>query len=594
MKRTLSLAVAFSLLSIVARAQTTLRVSIDSAGAEANSNSYDSSLSADGRYVAFWSYATNLVPGDTNLARDVFVRDLQTGQTTRVSVDSIGAEGNGLSDAPRISADGRFVAFASEASNLVTGDMNGVADIFVHDRVTGQTTLESVDSAGVQSDFLSSAPAISADGRHVAFQSWATNFTPNDTNAVPDVFVHDRQTGTTTLVSVGLLGEHGNAISDMCSISGDGRYVAFRSGASNLVTGDLYGYFDIFVRDVQAGQTQRVSIDPGGVPFFASSNGSSISLDGRYVAFDRSQTYVRDLQLGLTTLASVNSAGVQGNGHSIHPSISADGRFVAFESRATNFVVGDTNFNHLFGDDVFLRDRQTGQTTRINLNSTGAQGNNGARNAAISADGHLVAFESPATNLVYGDTNDMGLSEFMGVDVFVRDPLGATPFAGFCFGDSTLPTACPCAPPDSVPNPSAAQGYGCANSFSSDGAMLAVSGSLAPDSVVLSANVGSNYVGFGLLIKGDARDTNGFANGDGVRCVDGALIRFGSHYAGSEGAPAGVWVYPNSTQTTPVSVATLQGAAQSAWYQLLYRNAKVGFCSPGTTNWTNGIRISWP
>src|SRR4028119_1809444 len=175
---------------------TITRVSVDSAGNRANGYSSSPSISADGRFVAFYSRASNIVPGDTNSTRDIFVRDTLTNTTTRVSVDSAGNQENGTSFfyAPSISADGRFVAFYSEASNLVLGDTNNTFDIFVRDRLTNTTTRVSVDSAGNQGNSRSTSPSISADGRFVAFSSFASNIVPGDTNRDSDIFVRDRLT----------------------------------------------------------------------------------------------------------------------------------------------------------------------------------------------------------------------------------------------------------------------------------------------------------------------------------------------------------------------------------------------------------------
>jgi Tol biopolymer transport system component len=301
--------------SVRAMPGNTTRVSVATGGGQANSGSFDPSISADGRYVAFVSAATNLVSGDTNNFQDIFVHDRQTGQTTRVSVASDGTQANGHSYAPSISADGRYVAFASLASNLVSGDTNGAWDVFVHDRQTGETTRVSVASDGTQAIgfFFGSSPSISADGRYVAFDSWATNLVSGDTNDKPDVFVHDRQTGQTTRVSVSSDGTQANGgpgwSGNPSSISADGRYVAFHSYADNLVSGDTNSATDIFVHDRQTGVTTRVSIA---------------------------------------------SDGTQANGFSASPSISADGRYVAFMSGATNLVSGDTNNDW----DVFVHGRE--------------------------------------------------------------------------------------------------------------------------------------------------------------------------------------------------------------------------------------------
>ncbi|MFN0243344.1 MAG: plastocyanin/azurin family copper-binding protein [Planctomycetota bacterium] len=172
--------------------------------------------------------------------------------------------------------------------------------------------------------------------------------------------------------------------------------------------------------------------------------------------------------------------------------------------------------------------------------------------------------------------------------------LGAEPGAGFCFGDGSLATACPCVPPNTVPSPSGAPGHGCANAFDLDGARMCVGGATSPDTIVFNVRVGPSYAGFGFLVKGNAQDTNGIAGGDGVRCASGQLIRFGGHNAGTNGAPVGSWTYPNSAQTTPVSVATLQTPGQQAFYQLFYRHAAPNFCNAGTTNFSNGYALSWP
>ena len=167
--------------SVHAMPGNTTRVSVASDGTQSNNSSYNPSISANGRYVAFESEATNLVRGDTNNFRDIFVHDRQTGQTTRVSVASDGTQANGHSYDPSISADGRYVAFASLANNLVSGDTNDQQDIFVHDRQTGQTTRVSVASDGTQASGHSFNPSISADGRYVAFVSSASNLVGGDT-----------------------------------------------------------------------------------------------------------------------------------------------------------------------------------------------------------------------------------------------------------------------------------------------------------------------------------------------------------------------------------------------------------------------------
>lgn len=168
------------------------------------------------------------------------------------------------------------------------------------------------------------------------------------------------------------------------------------------------------------------------------------------------------------------------------------------------------------------------------------------------------------------------------------------PGTPFCFGDGTLAATCPCALPNQVPFPASAAGHGCANMFDVRGARLAAGGSTSPDTIKFITTIGGNSAAFGLLLKGNASDANGVANGDGVRCVDGQLIRFGGHNAGTNGAPLGTWTYPNTAQTNPVSMATLQPPGQAAYYQLFYRNLAASFCNPATTNMSNGVRIDWP
>ena len=288
------------LLTAIASGQETTRVSVDSSGAEGNDSSWAGcAVSADGRIVAFWGLASNLVPGDTNCEEDVFVRDRSTGITERISVSSSGAEGNDESGWPAISADGRIVAFQSRATNLVAGDSNQESDIFVHDRSTGITELISVDSSGAGGNDDSFDPAISADGWVVAFQSLASNLVPGDTKGHPDIFVHDRSTGLTERVNVDSSGTEANGNSQDPAISADGRVVAFSSGARNLVPSDTNRTTDVFVHDRSTGLTERVSVD---------------------------------------------SSGTEGNSGSGYPALSADGQLVAFFSHASNLVAGDTNF----------------------------------------------------------------------------------------------------------------------------------------------------------------------------------------------------------------------------------------------------------
>ena len=401
----------------------TERVSVGSGGAGGTGASQTPSISADGRYVAFHSFAADLVAGDTNGNDDVFVRDRLNGTTERVSVDSLGAEGDSASFYASISADGRYVAFHGLATNLGAGDTNGTFDIFVHDRQGGATERVSLDSLGAEGDDGSSFPSISADGRFVAFESAATNLFPGDANGTLDVFVRDRQSGTTECVSIDALGVPGSDHSFHASISADGRFVAFDSFAGDLVAGDTNGRPDVFVRDRLLGVTERVSVDSSGTQGNSNSERGSISADGRYVVFDsfasnlvgsdsngHFDVFLHDRHLGVTECVSRGAGGAQGNSASQQASISAHGRFVAFDSFASNLVSGDTNGR----GDAFVHDRLLGATERVSVSSAGAQANGSNTAPSISADGRNVAFASQAGNLVSGDTNGNW-------DVFVRD-----------------------------------------------------------------------------------------------------------------------------------------------------------------------------
>jgi Tol biopolymer transport system component len=401
----------------------TERVSVSSQGTAGDNDSSLAAVSADGRFVAFVSLASTLVPGDTNGTSDVFVRDGVTGTTVRVSVDSrgrqsTGGDAGGVLDtnwgAPAISADGRYVAFASSATNLVKGDRNRVADVFVRDRVAGTTERVSVASRKLEANGENSQPAISADGRFVAFASFADNLVPDDTNFTSDVFVVDRTGGGPQRVSVSNTSQQGENRSESPTISADGRFVAFMSSSDALVPGDGDGAADVFVRDRAAATTEGISVAPTASGFGATSSSPAITPDGRFVAFDSWEpdlvpgdannsfdVFVRDRATGGLERVSVSSAGVEGNDWSLAPSVSSDGNLVAFHSFAGNLVAGDDNFDF----DVFVRDRASGTTVRASVRSDGSQGglSLGSQNPSISGDGRVVAFESEA-DLVPADT----------------------------------------------------------------------------------------------------------------------------------------------------------------------------------------------
>ncbi|MBM7867804.1 hypothetical protein GTO89_14255 [Heliobacterium gestii] len=389
-------------------------VSLSSDGMQGDDSCQNPCASADGRYVAFSSSADNLVSGDTNNSRDVFLRDRQTGETIRVSVSSEGVQGDGDSDYPSISADGNRVVYRSYATNLVSGDSNNKSDIFLYDKLSGHTTRVSVSTTGAQADGDSDDPVISADGKRVAFDSPATNLVAGDTNGVCDVYVRDLVNGETGRVSVASGGAQSDGNSSCPSINADGRFVTYSSDATNLVAGDNNAAGDVFLHDRQTGATTLVSVaSDGSQGNRGSRSGSRINADGRFVAFDSEATnlvsgdtneqgdvFVRDVLNGVTTRVNVASNGAQGDTYSFVRSISPDGRYVTFDSGATTLVTGNTN-GYL---NSFVHDRQTGETTCISKTPSGGLGDGSSADPVIVANGNVV-FSSGATNLAPGDSN---------------------------------------------------------------------------------------------------------------------------------------------------------------------------------------------
>ncbi len=426
-----------------AAAGDTTRVSVAPDATQGNSASSAPYASADGRYVAFPSYAGNLVAGDTNNTWDVFRRDTLTGDVVRVSVATGGTQANYGSPYARISGNGRYIAFGSDASNLVPGDTNGQQDVFLHDTVTGTTTRVSVSTSGAQGGSQSSLGGISGDGHYVTFHSYSPNFVAGDTNGQQDVFVRDTATGTTTRASVTAGGAQANLSSYSSHVSESGRYVAFYSYASNLVAGDGNGAVDAFVRDTVAATTTRVSMGTGGTQANSDSYQPVVSRDGRYIAFYSQATnlvagdtngaldvFVRDTVADTTTRVSVGPGGVQANGRSDYPGMSGGGRYVVFNSEATNLVPGDTNGR----TDVFLYDLATGITTRTSVATDGTQGDGHSQNAAMSTNAAVVLFSSEASALVPGDTN--GVADAFAHDTGVAENL--PPTAAFSWAPDPL------------------------------------------------------------------------------------------------------------------------------------------------------------
>jgi len=411
-------------------AGTTELASLSSTGGQGDAESSCPSISADGRYVAFRSQASYLVSDDLNHCHDVFVRDRRTGETVRVSVASNGMGGDRWSDQPAISAEGRVVVFRSTASNLTSAAVGFGEHIYVHDLVTRQTALVSISSGGVPGNGRSWGPSVSGDGRYIAFGSSATNLAAGAAGGYADIYVHDRQSGQTERLGVRAEGAPqsapdipGSIWYEGPAISADGRYVACKAMIRN-------GRWDILLHDRNTGEAVRASAGPNQALANSDSSDPSISADGRYVAFTsyasnlvpgdtngQPDIFVHDRQTRETTRGSVASNGGQGNGPAYMPAISADGRYVAFHSAASNLATGDTNGEA----DVFVHDRLTGLTTRVSVGVDGVEGDDWAFGPCISGDGRHVAFSSDAANLVPWDENGE-------TDVFVHDreggPLG--------------------------------------------------------------------------------------------------------------------------------------------------------------------------
>lgn len=408
----------------------TTRASISTFVVEGNDSSTSAVISGNGGFIAFTSVSTTLVSNAVSGISNVYVRDINSGITELISVTSGGSGGSAASFSPSISSDGRYVVFVSQATDLVAGlDDNLANDIFMRDRQAGTTVRISQTSVGGVGNFGSVKPRISPDGRYIVFESSATNLegTP-DTNNSPDIFLWDQTAAVMERVSLTAAGGIPAAGSFSPGVSADGRYIVYHSGAVDMVTGDLGVAVDVFIRDRQLARTERVSVAfPFGDPN-ADSFDASISHDGRYVAFaseasnlvsgtdvnGQSDIFIRDLVTLTTQVVSRSTSGALGFGESSEPRISGDGRRVVFQSDAPNLVDGDTNGSI----DIFVRDLLSGVTQRVSVRTFGVQASDqeNSSSPSISTDGRTVAFESRSEDLVDDDSN--GVS-----DVFIRTPL---------------------------------------------------------------------------------------------------------------------------------------------------------------------------
>ncbi|MCC7290704.1 MAG: hypothetical protein IT449_01430 [Phycisphaerales bacterium] len=402
-------------------AQSTLRVSVSSMGEEGDGFSMFPWPSQDGRYIVFESDAGNLVPDDDNCTTDVFVHDCLTRTTERVSLAWDGGEANGASQRPRVSADGRYVVFQSGADNLVPHDTNGFMDIFVMDRWTLRVRRASEGAWGEEGNGASIHPKISADGRCVAFHTLANNWVGHDTNSQWDVYVRDLATGDIDLVSVRDDGVVGNDWSEHCALSGDGSLVVYHSKANNLVPDDHNGKDDAFLFDRQTRRVKRMSVGATGEESNGTSAFPSISDDGRYASFEseganlaaddrngKRDVFRFEVQTGALARVSKPAAG-ETDGDSMRSALSSDGRFVTFFSLAKNLAAADLN-NTV---DVFVWDAQDGRVVLGSLAANGAPSRGGSQFPILSGDGRIVAFHAFATDIVGEDHN-------LAADIFVR------------------------------------------------------------------------------------------------------------------------------------------------------------------------------
>jgi len=485
------------------------RASVATGGVEAHGPSLTANVSADGRYVVFASDAPDLVPNNS-ANRDIFLHDRATGMTELISVALDGGQPNGPSLFPSVSADGRFVAFESQADDLVPADENHYADIFVRDRQLGATRRVNLAPDGSEANDDSLAPWISANGRYVTFTAQATNFVPNDNNHSRDVFLSDLTTGTISLISVATDGTQANFDSGglgagPAQVSPDGHYVVFGSFASTLVPNDNNNADDIFVRDRDGNTTERVSVSTDATEANGHSMYGSISADGRYVVYfaladnlvpsdnnEAADVFLRDRQTGATTRLSGGTGASEANGPSRFPAISSDGKHVAYQSDASNLVPDDGNSR----TDIFLYELQSTGTQRISVPTAGGEAHDNSTFAAIDGDGSVVVFQSLGSDLVPGDANSVG-------DVFAwGKPIAPVPTA----------TRTPTAQPSSTPMPTPA---GQAGDVNGDGRVNSIDAAL-----ILQFTAG-------LVLSLPA---SADANGDGrTNSIDAALVlQFGA------------------------------------------------------------------
>jgi len=579
-----------------ALAQVTALVSLGQSGLQCNDDSILAPpgrfVSVDGRYIAWASAGSNIVPGDTNGTWDIFVRDRSLGFTERVSVDSNGNQGSAISGTYglEMSPDGRFIVFESASNNLVPGDTNGAREVFLRDRLSGTTERIALTSTGAQALGPSFYPSVSADGRFVSFTSPAFNLVSGDTNGKWDVFVRDRLNGTTERVSVSSSGGQGNDDSYKAELSADGRFVVFESLASNLVSGDTNGTPDVLVHDRQTGTTELASVSSTGIQSNGVSWYASISGDGRYVVFQSNSTnlvpsdtngfediFERDRLTGTTVLVDVSTSGLQANSSAAAASVSLDGRYVSFTSSASNLAPGDVGFT----GDVFVRDTLLGTTEFATLRTDGSHTTGGG--GSISPDGRYVVFASDATDIVPGDTNGH-------TDIFLRDRF-FTFFTSACDPGLANVIDCPCANPPSSPGRGCDNSSATGGAVLSATGLCHLSG----DSVVFETH-DERANATSILLQGTTFAPTGAIFGQGVRCAAGLLKRLYVKTAvnGAVIAPDSSAGDPTVSARSAALGDVIPGGS-SRYYLVYYRDPIVlgGCFAISTFNCTQTGQIEW-
>ncbi|MEM6673697.1 MAG: hypothetical protein AAF726_12700 [Planctomycetota bacterium] len=513
-------------------------------------------MTDDGRFIAFTSQANNLVPGDTNGATDVFLRDRELGTTVRCSVGDAGQQGNGSCESVSISANGRFVAYASRSNNLVPGDTNGRWDVFLWDASTGTSTLVSRSVSGFASNGDSSWPSIDAAGTRVVFRSRASNLVSNDANGRWDVFVYERLTGAVSVASVGSGDEPGAGDSETPMISRDGRFVVFAS-ESQWDPIDPDSDTDIYVRDLVLGTTTLVGGQSGG--YGADLSRPSISSGGRYVSFQSTSTLIPD---GATngwmnvyrydrlqdsfSLISQSTDGAAALESCYIDGMSADGEWVSFHTMDPTLVPG---ISGLVWRSIVRRVDQR-WTEIVSIGDLGRPLDNHSGGAVLSLDGRYACFETIDPD---GSVLDNGTFD----DVIVRDRGFGTGAAGGTYCDS-------------------------ATNSSGAAAELSVLGTnrLADQQLTLRAELlPTNSLGY-FLFSETADDVLGFGGSQGRLCLGGQIFRLSSFVQFSGG---------NGQVALPLPFAQLPSAATlsvgDTWnFQYWFRDAVGGQPTSNTSS----------